>query len=107
MPLSLRLANAAAIVPGRILEGVFGLAGLVRPAAKPLHPSGRLRTARLQRHGLSGPDRTGVPWIDDPGESRALVRFSRAVGLPDVLPDIHGLAIRIQDPAPGHEPPTS
>jgi hypothetical protein len=103
MPVSLRLADAAAIVPGRILQGVFGLVGLVRPAAKPLHPSGRLLTARVHRHGLSGTDRTGVPWIDDPGESRAVARFSRAAGLPDALPDVHGLAIRVQDPAPGRE----
>jgi hypothetical protein len=103
MPVSLRVADAAAIVPGRILQGVFGLVGLVRPAAKPLHPSGRLQTARVHRHGLSGTDRTGVPWIDDPGESRAVARFSRAAGLPDVLPDVHGLAIRVQDPAPGRE----
>ena len=104
MPLTLRLADAAAIVPGRVLEGVFGLVGLVRPAAKPLHPSGRLLTAHLHRHGLGGADRTGVPWIDDPGESHAVARFSRAAGLPHVLPDVHGLALRVQDPAPGHEP---
>jgi hypothetical protein len=103
MSVSLRLADAAAIVPGRILQGVFGLVGLVRPAAKPLHPSGRLQTARVHRHGLNGTDRTGVPWIDDPGESRAVARFSRAAGLPDALPDVHGLAIRVQDPAPGQE----
>lgn len=64
-----------------------------RPAAKPLHPRGRLVTARLH-HELAGPP-TGVPWLDETGEEEVLVRISRAVGLPAPLPDIHGLAIRV------------
>lgn len=33
--------------------------------------------------------------MDDPGTDDVVVRLSRAVGLPDALPDIHGLALRI------------
>ena len=52
------------------------------------------------------PDRpkpTGVPLFDEPGPKRALVRASRAAGLPEPLPDALGLAIRLQDAhGPGH-----
>jgi len=93
--MSERLANAAAIVPGRVLQGVFGTVAVLRPAPKPLHPSGTLHRSTIQRFGLAPDDRVGVPWIDEAGASPALVRFSRATGLPRVLPDIHGLAVRV------------
>lgn len=92
-----RIADAAAIVPGRMLQGLFGTMGLVRPTAKPLHPSGTMHAATIERFGLTGAERVGVPWVDESGTSRVLVRFSRATGLPEPLPDIHGLAIRILD----------
>jgi hypothetical protein len=92
-----RVADVAAVVPGRVLQGVFGAVGLLRPAAKPLHPSGRLLRLHVRRFGLAGTDRIGVPWIDDAGDSTGVARLSRATGLPDVLPDIHGLALRIHD----------
>lgn len=93
-----RIAGVAAVVPGRVLQGVFGAVGLLRPAAKPLHPAGTLLPAVIQRFGLPETDRLGVPWLDDAGTSRAVVRFSRATGLPAALPDVHGLAVRIVDP---------
>jgi hypothetical protein len=37
---------------------------------------------------------TGVPWLDDTGELAAVVRLSRAAGLPPPLPDVFGLAMR-------------
>lgn len=95
---ALRVADVAAVVPGRILQAVFGAVALVRPAAKPLHPSGRLHPVVIRRFGL-GADGVGVPWIDEPGDSRGIARFSRATGLPAPLPDIHGLAIRVDDHA--------
>jgi hypothetical protein len=60
---------------------------------KPLHPEGSLRRATITRTG--GPVRCGVPWIDGTGQDEALVRVSRAIGLPEWLPDIHGLALRV------------
>jgi hypothetical protein len=36
-----------------------------------------------------------VPWLDLPGADQVTVRLSRATGLPDALPDIYGLALRI------------
>ncbi len=73
-----------------------GLSAL-RAAAKPLHPEGEVRTGHLRRDGadLSG-HRSGVPWLDEPGEDQVEIRRSRAIGLPGIAPDIHGLAIRVR-----------
>ncbi len=69
----------------------------VRPAAKPLHPDGRASAAVLERHGSTAPDgSTAVAWLLEPGRDHAVVRTSRAAGLPRYLPDVHGLAIRVR-----------
>lgn len=90
-----RVAAAAAAVPGWVLQGLAGAAGLIRPAPKPLHPAGSVFPATIRRYGMRDVDRIGVPWIDEAGVTEATVRFSRATGLPQPLPDIHGLAVRI------------
>ncbi len=94
-----RTASSAA--GGALLATATRSLAAVRPAAKPLHPEGLLVRGRIYRHGLS--PGTGVPWLDEPGEDEVVVRLSRAIGLPGVLPDIHGLAVRIplQDGAHG------
>lgn len=70
---------------------------VVRPARKPLHPRGQVWEGTLTRRGST--DRaTGVAWLDQPGQDRATVRVSAAIGLPRALPDIHGLAVRLQQP---------
>jgi hypothetical protein len=61
--------------------------------AKPLHPRGDLVRGTLHRSGVLPP--TGVPWLDEPGQDDVLARVSRAVGLPSVVPDVHGLALRV------------
>ena len=48
---------------------------------------------RLVRTG--GEELSGVAWLDAAGDDEVLVRFSRAIGLPSTLPDIHGIALRI------------
>lgn len=88
-----RAGEALAAVPGAVLAGAFGAMGRLRPTAKPLHPRGTLHHAVVRRIGLADP--SGVPWLDEPGTDHALVRLSRATGLPEQLPDIHGLALRI------------
>jgi hypothetical protein len=85
--------TAAADAGGRLLSAATATLAALRPAAKPLHPEGEVRAGRLERHGR-GP-RSGVPWLDEPGEDPVEVRLSRAIGLPDALPDIHGLALRV------------
>ncbi|MFN2561951.1 MAG: hypothetical protein ABR571_11720 [Jatrophihabitans sp.] len=85
--------GAAARVFGKGLAGVFGAAGRLRPATKPLHPRGSVHAATLERVGLSEP--TGVDWLDTGGVDEVLVRLSRSVGLPGPVPDVLGLAIRV------------
>ncbi|TNC22052.1 hypothetical protein FHE65_36125 [Mumia zhuanghuii] len=90
--------SAAASVPaGAALAGAAaGLAALRRFRAKPLHPRGVVVEARLVRTGVPpGARASGVPWLDEPGEDRTLVRASRAVGLPRSWPDVHGIALRV------------
>lgn len=81
---------------GAVLAATTGGLARLRGAAKPLHPLGELRAGRVRRSG-SFPA-TGVAWLDDAGEDAVLVRRSRAVGLPHPLPDIHGLALRVDGP---------
>lgn len=52
-----------------------------------LHPKGEVWRASVH------PAPAGRRLID--GEGQAVVRLSRAVGLPDWLPDVHGVAIRL------------
>ena len=92
-----RAARGAASAGGAALAAATRAIAAVRPAAKPLHPQGVVRTGRLVRHGsVVG---SGVAWLDEAGEDDVVVRLSRAVGLPRALPDIHGLAIRVLTPA--------
>lgn len=94
------LGRAAASGGGAALGAVFRSVGTLRPAPKPLHPLGRVVTGRLTRHGSeAGTEaRTGVRFLDEPGEDTVLVRESRSVGLPGPLPDIQGLALRVTNP---------
>ena len=90
----------AASTGGAGLAALTRLVAALRPAAKPLHPRGDLVTARLTRRGLPRP--VGAPWLDGSGTDEVLVRRSRAVGLPDGWPDIHGLAVRVPLEGGGH-----
>lgn len=92
-----RLASSAA---GLALAGATRAVAAVRTAGKPLHPRGRVVMGRLRRTGAEPP--TGVAWLDETGDDEVLVRWSRAVGLPSPLPDIHGLALRVPRDDGGH-----
>jgi hypothetical protein len=81
---------------GAVLGGVFGALARLRHG-KPLHPHGTVYDAVLRRTGA--PEPWGAEWLDAPGEDRALVRVSRAVGLPRPLPDVLGLALTFSGPA--------
>lgn len=87
------LTRAATSVGGGVLAAATGGLAALRRARKPLHPSGEVLAARVFRNGSAEP--TGVPWLDDAGEDDAVVRLSRAIGLAGPLPDIHGLAVRV------------
>lgn len=92
-------SDTPAAIGGALLATVTRVTSAVRPPAKPLHPRGDVVTAVLHRHGGARP--SGVAWLDERGEEHVLVRTSRAVGLPEPLPDVHGLALRVpvDDPA--------
>lgn len=79
---------------GSLLRGITVAIGRLRAPLKPLHPRGVVVEATMRRHGVSPP--TGVGWLDEPGQDEAVLRCSRAVGLPPPLPDILGMAIRFQ-----------
>ena len=85
-------ARAASAAGGQVLRAVTRLVA-ARPAAKPLHPDGAVARGPVSRFG--GGQTSGVAWLDEPGEDAVLVRQSRAVGLPDPMPDFFGLAIRV------------
>ena len=86
-------------VAGSVSGAVFGAVARAR-GRRGLHPRGGVLTATLHREGLAR--KTGVPWLDDPGEEPARVRLSRAVGLPPPLPDVLGLGVRVApDGVPG------
>ena len=86
---------------GKALGGVFYVVGALRTRRrKALHPEGGVRQGLVVRQG--GGARTGVAWIDEPGRDRVVLRLSRATGLPEVLPDILGLAVRVPCEEGGH-----
>jgi hypothetical protein len=58
-----------------------------------IHAKGRAFAGVLR---LTGAD-LGVPLLDQPAERAVLIRLSRGAGLPDLLPDALGLAIRVLD----------
>lgn len=60
-----------------------------------MHPVGRVGDADLE---VTSPrPEFGVPLLAEEGSHRCTVRFSRTVGLPPSVPDIEGLALRIED----------
>jgi hypothetical protein len=85
-------AGSPAAGAGQVLAGAARAVAALRTAEKPLHPRGTMWSGALVRHGGSS---SGVHWLDEPGDDRAQVRLSRAVGLPAAWPDVHGLAVRV------------
>lgn len=67
--------------------------------ARAIHAKGRTLTGRLEvtGGGICGGVATGAPLLDEPASYDVLVRLSRSVGLPDRLPDVLGLAVRVLD----------
>jgi hypothetical protein len=94
-PFLLSLARVGGAALASVIRGVAA----VRSTGKPLHPRGTVVRGTLTRHGLDAP--TGVAWLDEPGKDDVLLRWSRAVGLPSPVPDIHGLAVRVTLPDGG------
>ena len=84
------LHDAAVDAGAKVVE----LASRVR-GERAVHAEGLLLEARLQVTPQGPP--TGAPLLDAAGDHDAVVRFSRAIGLPDRVPDVYGLAIRVPE----------
>ncbi|WP_244931620.1 hypothetical protein [Nocardioides sp. W7] len=104
MPLLASVRHGAASLGGALLATATRATSAIRPAAKPLHPRGRVRQGRLHRTGVEPALGTalGVEFLDAAGVDEVVVRESRALGLPQALPDIHGLAIRVPNADGSH-----
>ena len=82
--------------PTRLAEkgaaGLFGgLAGLL--GGRPLHPAGVAFDATFTVRGHPWP---GAALFEQPGEYAARVRFSRGFGLPEPLPELLSLAVKVR-----------
>ncbi len=88
-----RVLSTVAKGGGRLLSAATSAVAAVRPAAKPLHPRGTVLHGTLHRSGTAA---RPAAWCDEAGVDEVLVRRSRAVGLPPLLPDVHGLAVRVR-----------
>jgi hypothetical protein len=79
---------------GAALQGLFRVVLLLR-RPRPIHAAGRVLRGRIE--WLPGAVPAGIAWIDEPPAAPVPVvaRLSRSVGLPPALPDIIGLAMRL------------
>lgn len=88
-------------IAGTLIGGVLVMIAAVR-RGKPVHPTGVVYEAILVVSGSDEAPR-GARLLCEPAEHRALVRFSRALGLPRPVPDLLGVSIRVLEPyGPGH-----
>ncbi len=87
---------AVAGAAGRLVAVPLGALARFR-RGKPMHPHGAVFDGVLRRGGSS--PAWGVPWLDETATDPVVVRLSRGAGLPDALPDLLGLAVRLPGPA--------
>jgi hypothetical protein len=76
---------------GRVAGPAFGIGSFLR-RARVFHPHGRSFTARLR---CPGDPHLGGTVLGRAGVHDGVVRFSRGAGLPEPLPDVLGLALRL------------
>ena len=92
-----RLVDATA---GRLAGPAFALGSLVR-RARVFHPRGRTFTAHVQ---IRGDHRFAGTVLGRAATHDGVVRFSRGAGLPEPMPDLLGLALRLHLTGSGHGP---
>lgn len=93
MTQQLRVGSAVTGSAGQAFAALFRLLKLARPD-RPIHPHGLGLAGELTRTGNPAAP-SGIDWLDSPGTDQVVARFSRSVGLPQALPDILGLALRM------------
>ncbi|HJS93679.1 MAG TPA: hypothetical protein VJ741_05405 [Solirubrobacteraceae bacterium] len=79
-----------------MIGGVLAVIATVR-RGKPVHPTGVVYDARLLVSGSDEAPR-GARLLCERAEHQAVVRFSRALGLPRPVPDLLGVSIRVLEP---------
>jgi hypothetical protein len=89
------LREVAAAVAGASFGAVLAAGSALR-RGKVVHPHGVVFEARLAVTGAPAAPASSA-LLSVPAEHRALVRFSRSLGLPRPLPDLLGMSIRIPD----------
>jgi hypothetical protein len=77
------------------MGALFGALSKLR-GARVFHPDG-VGYSGVLRVERSTPSLAGAPLLGEPGEHPAVFRFSRGAGLPEPLPDVLGLAVRLTD----------
>jgi hypothetical protein len=75
---------------GKGLKAVFAVLLAFRPG-RPIHRNGVMLEGVFTHTRIF----SGEEWLDSSGEEQVLARISRSVGLPDAVPDVVGLALRI------------
>lgn len=85
----------ASAVAGVVVGGALAVVAALR-RSKPVHPAGAAYEARLRVAGAAAAPRAAT-LLSTPGEHRAVVRFSRSLGLPRSIADLLGISIRIVD----------
>lgn len=96
-------APAATGAAGHAFASLFRLLKLARPD-RPIHPHGLGLTGELTRTGSPAAP-SGIDWLDSAGTDRVEARYSRSLGLPEMLPDILGLALRVTPSGPASAGP--
>ena len=84
--------------PAPLLDATaWAFAGLsrLRHRRRSLHPPGIAFRARTEIAPAGVP--LGAALFDEPGVFDGVVRFSRGIGLPQPLPDLCGIAVRLRD----------
>lgn len=89
------MSPVASTLAGAALEVIFGVLLLAR-RPRPIHPKGVVLDGSLRWIGRA--QDSGMRWVDEPPSAPVQVtaRVSRGAGLPEPLPDIIGLALRLQ-----------
>ncbi len=102
MPAARPPEGAPAVPAGPALAAIGRVSGLFFKwisrlrGAKSAHPKGAVYDATLRVDGGAHVP-PGATLLASRAEHRALVRFSRSLGLPPRLPDLFGIAIRLPD----------
>jgi hypothetical protein len=91
-----RLAPHAPAPVLAVTGDLFAGLSRLRHGRRSLHPKGRAYRATLELHPPAGAA-PGSPFFATPATYAATVRFSRGFGLPQPLPELLGIAVRLHD----------